>query len=415
MATPISGKDIVAWNIIIRAAVRKVGSYIYCLPVFSQARRVLLNSKLNDGTSFMDFLPKDLIAGFNQQEMKITLINGSIITMVGSNSADSIVGSNALGIVISEAALADPMGIAYLRPIISASNGFFIAISTPRSHNHFWELYNVAKRSDDWYVSYLTVEDTQHIPIERIEADVRDGIMSKELARQEYFCSWSSQEGGAYYSKYVDKMRLDDRLTAVPHEPSLPTYCFCDLGINDSFVLIWVQFAGPVIRIIDYYENNSEGLEHYVNIIKNKPYGHTKLYVPHDAKVRELQTGVSRIEKLKSLNMEVGLVAKLPINDGIEAVRSLLPKTWIDMTKCSQLIKAIENYTKEYDERNKVYRNRPNHNRWSNANDALRYLAVSYKKIAGYGRSSPEDLNERYQRAMYGTNGEPQLYRKWNG
>jgi len=749
MAKAFSGKDIVAWNILIRAAIRKVGSYIYCLPVFSQCRRVLLNSKLNDGSSFMDFIPKDLISGFNQQEMKITLVNGSIIIMMGSNSYDcfdekteiltddgwkffkdlnrdekvatlndgylefdkptdyiikdfdgemysflnssmdfmvtpthrfwvksnkgiykfktietlclsgdkipstclwkgidkkvfkfpvitktwvtgkgricntiwdrelpmedfvallgiflsegstykdyktyrviisqkkphicnkiealldrcklnycyhsmnyeiqdkqlyeyfsqfgkqdkrfipkaikalskkylqilfdwlidgdgtrnnvytayyscskrliddvqeillklglsgnvsikfpagrecffrrdnrswkhkhnlyqitvrnskfksfsssnkkyidkkqykgkvycvavpsgvikvrrngkemwsgnSIVGSNALGIVISEAALADPVGISYLRPILTASNGFFIAISTPRGHNHFWELFNVAKRSDDWFVSYLTVEDTQHIPPESIESDIRDGIMSKELAQQEYFCSFSSQNTGAYYAKYIDKMRLNDQLTVVPYEPSIETYVFCDLGINDAFVLIWVQFAGPVIRIIDYYENNSEGIEHYVNIIKQKDYGFAKLYVPHDGKVRELQTGISRVEKLRSLGMDVGIVPKLPINDGIEAVRSMLPKTFIDIKKCEPLIKAIENYTKEYDEQRKVYRDRPNHNRWSNANDGLRYLAVMHRRIANKG-TSPEELNARYNRVMYGT------------
>ena len=321
----------------------------------------------------------------------------------------------AKGIVISEAALANPVSVSYLMPLIASSNGFIIMISTPRGHNRFWELYNTAKRSKDWYTSKLTLDDTRHIPVERIEADIRSGIMSKELAMQEYWTSFSSQNQGSYFGKYVDKMNLNDQFTTVPYEPSLQTYCAMDLGMNDMFTLCFAQMAGPVIRIIDYYENHSEGLEHYGDVIKQKGYGIVKIIAPHDIKVRELTTGISRLEKLRSLGFEVIVAPLLPINDGIEAVRSLLPKTWIDITKCSQLIKAIENYTKEYDERNKVYRNRPNHNRWSNANDALRYLAVSYKKIAGYGRSSPEDLNERYQRAMYGTNGEPQLYRKWNG
>jgi len=350
----------------------------------------------------MDFIPKDLISGFNQQEMKISLVNGSIISMVGSNSADAIVGSNALGLVISEASLADPVGISYLRPIITASNGWIIYISTPRGHNRFWEIYNVAKNSSDWYCSYLTTHDTHHIPIERIEADVRDGIMSKELAEQEYYCSFSSQNTGAYYAKYVDKMRLNDQITDVPYEPAIPIYVFCDLGINDTFSMIWVQFAGQVIRIIDYYENNSEGLEHYVNIIKQKDYGFTRLYVPHDANVRELSTGVTRIEKLRSLGMDVGVVPKLPINDGIEAVRTILPRTFIDYKKCDTLIKAIENYTKEYDEKKQIYRDRPAHNRHSHANDALRYLAVSHKKISGR-ETTPEELDARYEKAMYGS------------
>ena len=407
-----SGKDICAWNILIRAAVREVGSYIYCLPTFSMCRRVLLSSKLeHDGSSFMDFIPKDLIAAFNQQEMKITLINGSIIIMIGSdNAAQRIVGMAAKGIVISEAALANPLGMSYLQPMISSSNGFYLLISTPRGHNRFWELYNTAKRASDWYTSKLTVDDTQHVPIERIEADIRSGIMSRELAQQEWWTSFSSQNQGSYYGKYVDKMILNDQFTVVPYEPSIQVYCAMDLGMNDMFTLIFAQIAGPVVRIIDYFEDHSQGLEYYANIIKQKEYGIVKIIAPHDIKVRELTTGISRLEKLRSLGFEVVVAPKLLINDGIEAVRTMLPRTFIDAKKCDKLINAIENYTKDYDEVNQVYRNKPCHNRHSHANDGLRYLATAIKKL-GPG-TSPEELNERYNRVINGHNNNlPNIFR----
>jgi len=409
-----SGKDICAWNIIIRAAIREVGSYIYCLPSFSHCRRVILSSRLEgkEGGSFMDFIPKELISSFNQQEMRINLINGSVIIMVGSDNAeDRVVGMAAKGIVISEAALANPVSVSYLMPLIASSNGFMILISTPRGHNRFWELYNTAKRSKDWYTSKLTVEDTRHIPIERIEADIRSGIMSRELSRQEYWTSFSSQNQGSYFGKYVDKMILNDQFTIVPYEPSLQTLCAMDLGMNDMFTLIFAQIAGPVVRIIDCYENHSEGLEHYANIIKRKDYGIVKIIAPHDIKVRELNTGISRLEKLRSLGFEVVVAPLLPINDGIEAIRTMLPRTFIDNKKCDKLIKAIENYTKEYDEVNQVYKNKPNHNRYSHFCDGLRYLSTMIKKL-GPG-TSPEELDARYNRVVYGgRNGNmPDLFR----
>lgn len=367
-----SGKDICAWNIIIRSAIRTVGSYIYCLPSFSMCRRVLLNSKLHDGSSFMDFIPRKLIAGFNKQEMKITLINGSIIIMIGSDNADQrVVGMSAKGIVISEAALASPVGISYLQPMITASDGFFIAISTPRGHSKFWELYTMALNAEDWYVSKLTVDDTKHVPLERIEADIKSGIMSYELAQQEWWTSFSSTNQGSYYGKYLDKMRLNDQITVVPYEPSLQTYCFMDIGMNDMFTILFVQTTSLTIRIFDYYENHSEGLEHYANIIKSKGYGVVKVYAPHDIRVRELTTGISRLEKLRSLGLDTEVVANLPINDGIEAVRTILPRTYIESKKCSKLVTAIENYTKDYDEAKQVFKDKPKHDRHCFTGDQL--------------------------------------------
>jgi len=372
-----------------------------------------LSSKLEDdsGMSFMDFIPKELIVSFNKSDMSIILANGSIINLVGSDNADRLVGMSAKGIVISEAALANPYAISYLTPMINSSDGFIILISTPRGHNRFWELYNVAKRSPDWFVSKLTVEDTQTIAIEKIEADIRSGIISKELAQQEYYTSFSSQNQGSYYGKYLDKMILNDQIGIVPYEPSLETFAFFDLGINDMTAIIFAQFTSQTIRIIDFYQNHSEGLEHYVNYIKNKDYGKVKLFMPHDIKVRELTTGMSRLDKLRSMGLEVDVVPKMPINEGIEAVRTILPKTFIDSKKCEKLIKAIENYTKEYDEINKIYKNRPNHSIHSHANDALRYLAISYKKVSYVGMTQ-QDVDKLYQNAVYGNNSNlPEVFR----
>ena len=349
----------------------------------------------------MDFIPADLISAFNQSDMKITLINGSIISLVGSdNAAQRVVGMSARGIVISEAALADPVSISYLRPITNASNGFFITISTPRGRNRFWELFNVAKSSKDYYCSYLTVEDTRHIPLERIEQDVRDGIISRELSNQEYFCSWSSVNDGGYFGRYVDKMRLEDRITDIPYEPSLETYVFFDLGMDDATALIFAQFAGPVIRIIDYYENNSEGIEHYIKVIRDKDYGIVNVYLPHDAMVRELSTNTTRADKFRSLGVDPYIVPRTEISSGIESIRTVLPKTFVDAQKCDFLIKALENYSREYDEKTQTYHDRPRRSRWNHGVDAFRYLAVSHKNIGP--ETSAEELNARYNRVMYG-------------
>ena len=397
-----SGKDLVAWNIMIRAALRKPGSYIYCLPVFSQCRRVLLSSKLNDGSSFMDFIPKELIRAFNQQEMKITLINGSILVMVGSNSYDRIIGSNALGIIISEAAVADPLGISYLRPIVTANDGWMLLVSTPRGHNHLWELYNVAKNSPKWFLSHLTVDDTRHISKEAIEDDINDGVLSKNLVMQEYYTSFDYGAEGAFYVKYIDHMRREEHIGDIPWNPDIPVHTIWDIGVSDTTVILFAQISGDMIKIIDFYENDSEGLEHYINVLRSKPYSYGKHIAPHDMRQREFSTGMSRLDKARSLGISFIIAPNIPIMDGIEAVRTILPRTWIHERKASNLIKALENYTKEFDSIRKVFRDKPLHNQWSHACDAFRYLAVSIKQLKP--GMTQEDIDRDYQEAVYGEN-----------
>src|ERR1700691_798230 len=56
-----AGKDILMWNLMIRAALRNIGNYFYCLPTFSQARSVIWESITNDSQTFLSFIPSELI------------------------------------------------------------------------------------------------------------------------------------------------------------------------------------------------------------------------------------------------------------------------------------------------------------------------------------------------------------------
>ena len=93
-----AGKDVVAFNIMIRSALKKVGLYLYCLPTYNQGRKVLWDGILSNGARFLDFIPTELISNKNNAEMKLTLFNGSIIQVVGSdNAAQTLVGTNPQG------------------------------------------------------------------------------------------------------------------------------------------------------------------------------------------------------------------------------------------------------------------------------------------------------------------------------
>lgn len=399
-----AGKDLVAFQLCVRQCIKKVGTIFYVFPTFSSGRRILWDAITNEGKRILDYIPPELIESKNEQQMRIRFVNGSQICIIGSDNYDNtLVGVNAMGIVFSEYALSDPRSYTFARPILTANDGFACFVSTPRGKNHFFDLYNIGKENPEhWFVQRLTVDDTQHISLQEIQKELRTGEMSEDLVNQEYYCSFEMGVEGAYYSKYIDKMRVSNRISEVPWESNFPVFSVWDLGVRDSTVIILYQIIGTSIRIINCYENSKVGLEHYIKVLDQLPYKWAKHFAPHDIAVTELGTGISRLEKARQLGISFTVAPKLSIEDGIEAVRSLLSRVWIDQTNCKQLIKAIENYRQEWDSKRKVYSAHPLHDWSSHWADALRYLAVSISKTNP--STTPEELDKRYRQAVYGSN-----------
>lgn len=396
-----AGKDVLCFNLMIRQALRVVGIYYYIFPTYAQARRVIWDSLTNRGLRFLDYIPPSLIEATNSQEQKIRLINGSLIQLLGSDNIDSLVGTNPRGVCYSEAALQDPRAYQFLRPALAAIDGWCIFISTPRGKNWFYELFQIASHSPDWFAYKLSLDDTQHIPLREIEKDRAEGIISEDLIQQEYYCSFSMGVEGSYFGKYIDKMRLEGRIGDVPWEPAFKVHTAWDIG-NDCTSIIFFQTVGLIVRLVDYYENSGPlGLEHYAKIVLSKPYIYGRHIFPHDMAVTEW-AGVrqTRLEKARNLGLNGLICDKKELDDGIEAVRSAFPRLWIDQKNCAQLLKALENYRQEYDPKKNIYRGIPLHNWSSHGADAARYMAISLPKTRD--SSSAEDIDRNYREAMGG-------------
>lgn len=392
-----AGKDILCFNLMIRAALRKVAVYYYIFPTYSQAKRVIYDAITNTGEKVLDYIPKELVASKNSQEMKITLTNGSIIQLVGSDNYDALMGTNPQGCIFSEYALQNPMAYQYIKPILTANHGWAIFISTPRGKNHLWELYQIALNSPEWYCTKLTVADTKHITLNDIERERAEGIMSEDLIQQEYNTSFSMGVEGAYYMKYLDKMRLNNRIGQVPYEIGFKVHTAWDIG-TECTAIVFFQTVGTTVRIIDYYQNSRQGLEHYISVLDQKGYNYGKHIAPHDIAVKEWGSGITRIEKAKQLGVNFTLSANQSIEDGIEAVRTTFSKMYIDETNCKELLKVLENYRQEYDQKRKVYKGYPLKDWASHGADAMRYMAISLPKTQD--GMTPQDLEHNYQKAM---------------
>lgn len=390
------GKDLTDFAaLMIPEACDRVGYYMYSFPTSTLGRRALWDGMDNEGVKFRDRIPKEMVRSTNKQEMKIELENNSIIQVVGIDKIENV-GINPVGVIFSEFSLQDPRGWDFIRPILRVNGGWAKFNFTPRGRNHGYHLFDMAKDNPDWFAELLTVDDTGIVTPEDLDAERREG-MSEELIQQEYYCSFNRGIEGSYYGKYIDAARRENRIGFVPHETALEVHCVFDLGMNDSTSIWFWQQVGKEIRIIDYYENSGEALSHYVKVLRDKPYIIGDTFVPHDAQVRELGTGVSRMETFRKLGVNPRLVPNLALMDGIEAVRQILPRCWFAEHSCKRGIECLEGYHREYNDKMGVYSERPVHDRYSHGADAFRYLAIAVTRTRDVVEESIEDMNERYR------------------
>lgn len=388
-----AGKEKTCWNYLIMQAVKKVGIYYYFFPHFSQGRKILWDGIDKGGFRFLDHIPKELIAGNpNSTEMKIRLRNGSIIQIIGTNNIDSIVGTNPIGCVFTEYSLQDPRAWSLIRPILVENGGWAVFNFTPRGANHGKEIYDMAKANPEWFCQLLTVKDTKIISEIDIQAE-RDAGMSEDFIQQEFYCSFTLGVEGSYYARYMEEARDENRIGNIPWDKQQRVFTAWDIGYGDSTAVIFYQIIGQEIHIIDYYEAHGEGLPHYAEILKNKPYIYADHFAPHDIDSHSFSSGLSAREVGSSLGIKFITLPtlKLRLEDGIEALRGVFPRIWIDETKCKQLIKCLENYRKEFDTRLETYKERPLHDKYSHGADAARYLAIAIKMHVDAGKAGVTD------------------------
>ena len=372
-------KDKACFNVIVKKAMETVWIYYYVFPTYSQGKKAARDGIDKDGWKTINHIPQEVVKRKNDTEMKVELINGSIIQIVWSDNVDSIVWTNPIWIVFSEYSLQTPAVRDFLRPILAENGGRAIFNFTPRWDNHAKELLDMAKENKDWMVSIQTVDDTKAIDPEVLEAERREIIQkngSDAIFQQEYYCSFDAWINGSYYAEILTNLENQGRRTTVPYDPALDVFTVWDLWINDSTAIWFRQRIGKEIRVIDYYENNWEGLSHYVSILKEKWYRYWTIRLPHDAQARSLQTWKTVEEKMYEYGFnDIQIVPKLSVLDGINSARAILPYCYFDREKTERGRKCLKNYHKELDEKRQAFK-WPEHDWSSHGSDAFRYLAV---------------------------------------
>jgi hypothetical protein len=385
-----SGKDAVMLHHCAVQSQRRVGNIWYLMPEYSQCRKALWQAiNPHSGKLRLDeAFPKEIRASTNQQEMSISLLNGSMFQLVGSDNYNSLVGSTPVGLVFSEYALSNPSAWGYLRPMLLENNGWAAFNSTPRGKNHFHDLFLMAQKSEGWFSQVLTVDDTriftkEQLASELLEMQAEHGeAFGEAFFRQEYYCSFSSAVLGSYYGKEMRDAEEEGRITCVEYDPAVPVHTAWDLGYSDDTSIWFYQVVADEIHLIDYHSSSGEDVPYYAGIVASKPYKYGLHWLPHDARAKTLASGgKSIIEQLSALiglgNMRI--CPNLSLQDGIQASRMALKRCWFDAEKTEFGVKCLREYQREYDDERKMLKDKPKHDFTSHGADAVRYLAVAWR------------------------------------
>jgi len=387
-----AGKDIGCLQLWVLRGLQRVGTHVYLFPLYSQARSVIWHGLDFDGKPFMDNIPLSLIAKKNEARMELTLINGSRLILAGSNNTDSLMGTNPITIIYSEFALHHPMARPYLNPILLQNGGIEIIQSTPRGRNHCWELFELVKNNPAYHVEHLSIEQTfkhdgTHIFTKKNLDDARKMGMSDEMIAQELFCSFDSGNVGAYFTKEMTDMEREGRLLPIKPNSNLTLHTVWDLGGVDSTCAWIFQTDGQHIYMLAMLTDTGKGLKHYLDLAEKlrQEWGcHWGFHFgPHDIaqKHQSWEQAESRLTLARRAGWNFQVTPKLSVEDGIEAMRFILPKVKIDSVNCQLGIRALREYQRQYSESRAIFEQKPLHNWASHIADSFRYLSINYRRL----------------------------------
>jgi hypothetical protein len=342
----------------------------YVAPTYKQ-------SKLIAWSLLKEYMPPIARAVFNESELKCTLCNGSEIHLKGADNPDSLRGTKIDFAIFDEVAFFSSWRETWeaLRPVLVDSKADCWFISTPNGFNHFYDMFYQQGFDDDYKSFHYTSYDNPYIDRDEIDKTKRE--MTDRSFAQEFLAEFNKPQGTVY--EEWDLSHFKD----VPYDINLPVHLSMDFGINDPTSIIWIQNTGSEYRVIDYYEANNANIDHFVSVIRSKPYKDPELITGDTAgNARSLTTGTSPIEIMAQKGLYVRTKAGVKIPDQIRMTHQIIPSLYVDK-KCERFRDCLLNY--KYPEIKETARNQENeipiHDQYSHAMRALEYYSINIKDV----------------------------------
>lgn len=318
---------------------------------------------------------RDIETDIRQSDLSVRFPNGSTVRLFGADNPNALRGGYFDGAVVDEYANIRPsLWGDVLRPALADRAGWANFIGTPQGHNEFFRIWEAAQGDPEWFSLMVKASESGILP--QSELDAARKQMTEAQYEQEFECSFTAAILGAIYARELDQAQA--RITAVPPDGSQLVHVSWDIGVGDATALWCWQNVGHEVRIIDCYESSGERIPHYLAWLRGRGYQYDTMWLPHDAENRQL-TGLSVSEVVRDAGFHVRVLPRLPLEDGINAVRMLFPRLWFDRERCKAGLEALRHYRWGWNDSMGHAKSTPVHDWASHFADSIRYLAQAVK------------------------------------
>lgn len=347
----------------------------YVAPTYKQAKQIMWQM-------LGGLIPPQVIEKKNETNLMIRLINGSTILLKGADNPDSLRGVRIDFCVFDECAFIDRWEEVWkvIRPTLMDSKSDVWFISTPNGFNHFKDLAEMVDK--DWSYHHYTTYDNPYIPREEIEASKQE--MDEDSFAQEMLGEFRKMSGLIYKTFNRDVHMVD-----IP-----------DLGINWTFT-----------RSLDFGFGHKTALVYFaINPTGSEIYAYDGIYetglvtkdIADAVKIKDSGRIITnpvadsesplQIEELarESVHFNPVVKDKDSVKNGISQVAALL-KVRQDTGKPTLVFSKGLNWIADEFERYRWMENKAQGyikevplKRDDDAMDAIRYFAMSYRRVEPY-------------------------------
>lgn len=180
---------------------------------------------------------------------------------------------------------------------------------------------------------------------------------------------------GAIYFDEMARALAEQRICRVPADPVLKTHVIFDLGWNDAMSIVLAQRAGAELRVVDYIEDSRRTLADYSAQLREQPHNWGEVWLPHDGRARNIQTGRSAEETMQALGWAVRITPQDDVENGIRNARLVFPRIVFDAVRCERLLECLKRYRRHV-HATTGEAGAPLHDEFSHGADAFRYLCT---------------------------------------
>lgn len=263
-----------------------------------------------------------------------------------------------------------------IRPNLMTHQAPAILAGTPKGYNNLYRIEHPKDGKGNPLPSafkcfHFTSYDNPELETKELDDMVEEyKKMGEGYFRQEIMAEYERPHGTVYEEWSETNYQEFD------YDPFLPLHLSIDFGVNDPTAIIWIQPNGGEFRVIDYYETADASIEHFVSVIRAKPYKRPDLVTGDAAgKARSITTNTSPIEEYAKNGIYIKTKDGLQIPDQVRITHKYIPSLQVNKKTCEMFRDALINY--RYPEKRSSLVNQSNeiplHDRWSHGMRALEY------------------------------------------